>query len=236
MSRNWRLIMRAIVMDTETTGLSPQEGHRIVEIGCIEIYNLVPTGKVFHHYINPQRSMPADAQRIHGLSDEFLSNYEPFAHIAPEFYAFIGNDPLIIHNAQFDIKFLNAELQRVSLPLIDNKRVICSLIMAKRKYPGAQSSLDALCKRFSIDNTKRQLHGALLDSELLAEVYLQMMGGRQAGLDLSSDHNKPISTFNDILERSRIYREPREHKPNAQELNAHKHMLNKIKDPLWVKE
>ena len=227
--------MRAIVLDTETTGFKPEEGHRIVEVGCVEIVNYIPTGRTFHHYVNPERSMPADAQRIHGLSTEFLAKHLPFAAIATEFCEFIANDPLVIHNADFDIKFLNAEFQRLSLPAISKQRVICTYVMAKRKYPGAQSSLDALCKRFEIDNSKREKHGALVDSELLAEVYLQMMGGRQVGLDLTMINQTPVSTFNDVLERSRHYRAPRNYRLSDDERTAHQQLLTKLKDPMWVK-
>lgn len=174
--------MREIVMDTETTGLSPDEGHRIVEIGCVELFNHVPTGKVYHQYINPQRDMPTEAFEVHGLSEERLSKEPVFAEIADAFVAFIGDAKLVIHNASFDMKFLNAELKWLGKPLLDYDRAIDTLAIARRKFPGAQASLDALCRRFNIDNSARELHGALLDSEILADVYLELIGGRQPDL------------------------------------------------------
>jgi DNA polymerase-3 subunit epsilon len=178
--------MREIVLDTETTGLSPKEGDRIVEIGCVELLNRFPTGKVYHEYINPQRSMPKAAFDVHGLSEEFLADKPLFGDLAEEFLGFIEGAKLIIHNASFDIGFLNFELEKVSHSIIPWTNVIDTLQMARQKYPGAANSLDALCRRFNIDNSSRGKHGALLDSELLAEVYLELVGGHQAGLDLGS--------------------------------------------------
>lgn len=178
--------MRQIVLDTETTGLSPQEGHRLVELGCIEVMNHVPTGNVFHRYINPERDMPEGAFKVHGLSSEFLSDKPKFAEIADEFLAFIAEDELVIHNAAFDMAFLNYELKLVSRPPIATRRAIDTLTIARQRFPGAQNSLDALCKRFDIDNSGRVKHGALLDAELLAEVYLELMGGRQPTLVLDA--------------------------------------------------
>ncbi len=174
--------MREIVMDTETTGLSPDEGHRIVEIGCVELFNHVPTGKVYHQYINPQRDMPTEAFEVHGLSEERLSKEPVFADIADAFIAFIGDAKLVIHNAGFDMKFLNAELKWLGRPPLEWERAIDTLAIARRRFPGAQASLDALCRRFNIDNSARELHGALLDSEILADVYLELIGGRQPDL------------------------------------------------------
>lgn len=178
--------MRQIVLDTETTGLSPQEGHRLVELGCIEVMNHVPTGNVFHRYINPERDMPEGAFKVHGLSSEFLSDKPKFAEIADEFLDFIAEDELVIHNAAFDMAFLNYELKLVSRPPIAARRAIDTLTIARQRFPGAQNSLDALCKRFDIDNSGRVKHGALLDAELLAEVYLELMGGRQPTLVLDA--------------------------------------------------
>lgn len=178
--------MRQIVLDTETTGLSPQEGHRLVELGCIEVMNHVPTGNVFHRYINPERDMPEGAFKVHGLSSEFLRDKPKFAEIADEFLAFIAEDELVIHNAAFDMAFLNYELKLVSRPPIAARRAIDTLTIARQRFPGAQNSLDALCKRFDIDNSGRVKHGALLDAELLAEVYLELMGGRQPTLVLDA--------------------------------------------------
>lgn len=174
--------MREIVMDTETTGLSPDDGHRIVEIGCVELLNHVPTGKVYHQYINPQRDMPTEAFEVHGLSAERLSKEPVFAEIADAFITFIGDAKLVIHNAGFDMKFLNAELKWLGKPLLEWERAIDTLAIARRRFPGSQASLDALCRRFNIDNSARELHGALLDSEILAEVYLELIGGRQPDL------------------------------------------------------
>lgn len=179
--------MREIVLDTETTGISPQDGHRLVEIGCLELFNHVATGKFFHTYINPERDMPEGAFRVHGLSAEFLSDKPKFEEVADAFLEFIGDDPLVIHNASFDMGFLNAELKKTGRPALPMARAIDTLDMARRKYPGSQNNLDALCRRFNVDNSGRTKHGALLDSELLAEVYLELMGGRQPGLVLQAD-------------------------------------------------
>ncbi len=180
--------MRQIVLDTETTGLSPDDGHRLVELGCLEIFNHVPTGNAFHRYLNPERDVPEGAFRVHGLSAEFLSDKPTFATIAGEFLEFIGGDELVIHNASFDMAFLNHELKRAGLASIGFGRAVDTLAIARKKFPGAQNSLDALCKRFNIDNSGRVKHGALLDAELLAEVYLELMGGRQPGLVLDASN------------------------------------------------
>ena len=177
--------MREIVLDTETTGFDPATGDRIVEIGAIELLNHLPTGQTFHVYINPERAMPEDAFKVHGLGDEFLKDKPKFAEIAGDFVTFIGEDTrLVIHNASFDMKFLNAELTRAGFPSMPYTRAVDTLEIARRRFPGAQNTLDALCRRFRIDNSNRTLHGALLDSELLAEVYLALKGGRQPGLVL----------------------------------------------------
>lgn len=183
--------MREIVMDTETTGLSPDEGHRIVEIGCVELFNHVPTGKVYHQYINPQRDMPTEAFEVHGLSEERLSKEPVFADIADAFVTFIGDAKLVIHNASFDMKFLNAELKACGKPPLAWERAVDTLAIARRRFPGAQASLDALCRRFNIDNSARDLHGALLDSEILADVYLELIGGRQPDLVGSGQSGRP---------------------------------------------
>jgi len=176
--------MRQIILDTETTGLNPAEGDRLVEIGCIEIFNHMPTGAHFHCYFNPERPMDERAFAVHGLSDAFLSDKPRFAEKAGEFLAFIADADLVIHNASFDMAFLNWELRLAGLPIIAPQRAIDTLDMARKKFPGAQNSLDALCRRFNIDNSRRDKHGALLDASLLAEVYLELMGGRQPGLVL----------------------------------------------------
>ena len=178
--------MREIVLDTETTGFEPSEGHRIVEIGAIELLNHVPTGRTYHQYINPERAMPKEAFDVHGLGDDFLRDQPKFAQIAAAFVEFVGSDStLVIHNAAFDMKFLNAELGWAGHPVMPMDRALDTVAMARRKFPGSPASLDALCRRFGIDNSAREKHGALLDSELLAEVYLELIGGRQPDFALS---------------------------------------------------
>ncbi len=179
--------MREIVLDTETTGLDPKGGDRLIEVGCIELLNRIPTGREFHRFVNPERDVPAEAVAVHGLSTEFLLDKPLFSHIAEEFLAFIGSDVLVIHNASFDIGFLNAELGRVSSSSIAMDRVICTLQLARRRHPAGPNNLDALCKRYGIDNSKRTKHGALVDSLLLAEVYVELLGARQAALGLSAE-------------------------------------------------
>jgi DNA polymerase-3 subunit epsilon len=177
--------MREIVLDTETTGLDPDTGDRLVEIGAIELLNHMPTGRTFHAYINPQREVPLDAVNVHGLTTEFLADKPLFTAIAAEFAAFIEDARLVIHNAAFDMKFLNAELGWAGLPAVPWARAVDTLDLARRRFPGAQNTLDALCRRFGVDNSAREKHGALLDSELLAEVYLELIGGRQPDLTLT---------------------------------------------------
>ncbi len=179
--------MREIVLDTETTGLDPKTGDRIVEIGCVELLNKIQTGNNFHVYINPERKMPAEAEAVHGLGDAFLADKPVFAAIAQDFVAFLGDARLVIHNAAFDIGFINHELGRLSLPPIGFDRVVDTLLLARRKNPGGANSLDALCARYGIDTSKRTKHGALLDSELLADVYLELLGGRQASFGLATE-------------------------------------------------
>ncbi len=181
--------MREIVLDTETTGLDPADGHRIVEIGCVELIDHLPSGATFHRYLNPERAVPVESQRVHGLSDEFLADKAVFAAIADEFESFLGDAPLVIHNAIFDLKFLNAELVRVKRPLLPFARAIDTIEIAKAKFPGARYSLDELCKRFGIDLSARTKHGALLDAELTAQVYLELVGGRQTRLKLAPRDN-----------------------------------------------
>jgi DNA polymerase III subunit epsilon len=177
--------MREIVLDTETTGLDPFQGDRLVEVGCVELVNRIPSGQSFHQYFYPERSMPAEALAIHGLTDEFLKDKPLFAHVVDEFIAFVGDAPLVIHNAAFDLGFLNAELERAGRPLIARERMVDTLLLARRKHPGGANRLDDLCVRYAIDNSHRTKHGALLDAELLAEVYVELIGARQAQLILS---------------------------------------------------
>jgi len=222
--------MREIVLDTETTGLDPADGHRIVELACVELFNHVPTGRVFHRYVNPERDIPAEATEIHGLTAEMLAPHPPFAVIAEEFLAFLGADRLVIHNAEFDLRFLNAELKRLGGKTLAAE-VEDTLLLARRRYPGAPASLDALCRRFAIDLTARTKHGARLDCELLAAVYLELIGGRQPGLDLAVAAGSGGAL--DALER--VARSPRPHAPSAEELVAHAALLLKLKAPLWTR-
>ena len=179
--------MREIVLDTETTGLDPLRGDRLVEIGCVEMINCMPTGQTFHRHINPERSMPAEAFNVHGLSSEFLADKPLFAQVVDDFLEFIGDAPLVIHNASFDIGFINAELDRIKRPPIVRDRLIDTLLLARRKHPGVSNRLDDLCSRYAIDNSRRTKHGALLDAELLAEVYIDLIGARQSQLILASE-------------------------------------------------
>ncbi|WP_298725095.1 DNA polymerase III subunit epsilon [uncultured Ferrovibrio sp.] len=228
--------MREVVLDTETTGLDPQNGDRVVEIGCVELINHIPTGRHYHIYINPERPMPEEAFKVHGLSDEFLKDKPVFADIAREFCDFIGEDPLVIHNAAFDIGFLNAELARLDgFPHIAAERAVDTVRLARSKFPGAQVSLDALCKRFNIDNSARTKHGALLDAELLAEVYLELIGGRQQGLGLAG-LDLEASTIVAIQMPRGPARPPRPHQASEEELAAHAAFIAKLKDPLWLRD
>jgi DNA polymerase III subunit epsilon len=224
--------MREIVLDTETTGLDPLAGHRVVEVGCIELVNTVATGKTFHAYFNPEMIMPAGAQDIHGLSDEFLADKPLFADKVEEFLEFIGDAQLVIHNAQFDIGFLNAEFERIGKPRLVNAYVD-TVSVARRKFPGQRASLDALCERFSIDNSSRTKHGALLDSELLAEVYLELSGGRQRDLGLAPEMAARVIAGLSLAAGN--IRPARPHAPSPAELTAHVAFLAKLSDPLWLR-
>jgi DNA polymerase-3 subunit epsilon len=222
--------MREVVIDTETTGLDPQEGHRIVEIACLELIHHVPTGRKFHRYLNPEREIPADAMAVHGLDAEFLAGHPPFAAIAEELAAFIAGDRLVIHNAEFDLAFINAELARLGRgPL--TAPVVDTLAVARRRFPGAPASLDALCRRFAIDLSSRDRHGAEIDCSLLAEVYIELLGGRQPGLDFAAS-NAAADVIGAL--QSRSPRPPRPHAPSVEELAAHLAMLGAIKAPLWL--
>lgn len=222
--------MRQIVLDTETTGLDPLAGHRIVEIGCLELVNHIPTGENFHAYVNPERDVPEEVIRVHGLTRAFLHSHPVFADLADGFLDFIGDTELVIHNAAFDLAFLNAELDRASRPQLDPSRCIDTLLLARRKFPGAPASLDALCRRFGVDNSARDKHGALLDSELLAEVYLELIGGREPGLSLVVGGGEAASGAA-VVERT--FRAPRPHGPSETELAAHAALLARLKNPLW---
>jgi DNA polymerase-3 subunit epsilon len=225
--------MREVVLDTETTGLDPLAGHRVVEIGCIELVNMVATGRSLQLYLNPEMPMPAGAQEVHGLSDEFLADKPLFADKVEEFIEFLGDAQLVIHNAQFDLGFLNAELARTGRAKLTNDYVD-TVSLARRKFPGQRASLDALCDRFNIDNTKRTKHGALLDSELLAEVYLELSGGRQRDLGLAPE--MAATGLSGMLAVKRPVRPARPHVASATELAAHAEFLKKVSDPIWLKE
>jgi DNA polymerase-3 subunit epsilon len=222
--------MREIVLDTETTGLDPAT-HRIVEIGCIELINHMSSGETFQRYLNPERDMPSDAFDVHGLSNEFLADKALFADVADGFLDFIGDSPLIIHNARFDIGFINAELARVGRPGLESARAIDTVELARRKHPGAPANLDALCRRFGIDNSGREKHGALLDAELLAEVYLELIGGRQPALGLQRNEQQAVEQRRE----EPVARPPREHGPSAEELADHSAFVDSLEDPLWLR-
>lgn len=225
--------MREIVLDTETTGFEPDEGHRIIEIGCVELENHIPTGRHLQLYINPEREVPAEAIAIHGITNEFLKDKPVFLEVYTEFAEFIEGAKLVIHNAAFDIKFINHHFQEVGHPPVAWPNVIDTLGMARRKFPGAPANLDALCRRFGIDNTERTFHGALLDSELLAEVYLELIGGRQHGLGLNASRASGDGEEKGVATVNRTKREPRPHTVPADELAAHKEMLQNIQNALW---
>jgi DNA polymerase III subunit epsilon len=229
--------MREIVFDTETTGLSPHEGHRLVEIGCVEIINRCETGRVFHAYINPERSMPSEAEAVHGLSGHFLSDKPCFHAVVDDLVAFLGDCPLVAHNATFDFAFLNWELENCGRTAIAMSRMVDTLAMARTRHPGAKHSLDALCTRFGVDRSQRIKHGALLDAELLAQVYVELCGGRQIGLMLAEE---TIVVETAIIEPARILapaarsvRPPRPHAPSEAELAAHAAFIKGLTDPLW---
>lgn len=227
--------MREIVLDTETTGLDPKSGHRIVEIGCVELINHVPTGEVYHQYINPERDMPAEAERVHGLSETFLKDHPLFAEISDAFVTFVGDATLVIHNASFDMGFINAELDRVGVEAIPMYRAVDTVSMARKKFPGAQASLDALCRRFGIDLSGRELHGALLDAQLLADVYLELLGGRQHGMDLAADAEIRLAANDGDGDGASGRRTPRPHTIPPEEEARHTEFLEKLKDPIWLR-
>ena len=230
---------RQIVLDTETTGLDPKQGDRIVEIGCVEIVDLVPTGKTYQAYINPERPMGEGAAQITGLKDDFLKDFPVFSEVVHEFVDFIGIAPLVIHNAPFDVGFINAEFKRVGIKPLDPTRIIDTLDIARRKFPGQRNSLDALCTRLNVDNSNRELHGALLDSEILAEVYAELSGGKQRGLGFGGEEKggasiRAAQALASDLRPSSITRPARPHAPTEAELAAHKAFLDeRVKDALW---
>ncbi len=227
-----------IVLDTETTGMDPYDGHRLIEIGCVELHNHLPTGRTLQLYVNPERDIPADATAVHGITEEFVADKPIFSQVYSDFIDFIGDNKIIIHNAEFDMKFLNWELKNVGHAGLKWSRVIDTLAMARKKYPGSPASLDALCRRFEIDNTARTYHGALLDSELLAEVYLELIGGRQHAMsDMvdKSGRSGGASSNGHLRNKDTPRREPRPHKASDEELAAHKELLGQLDDALWLK-
>jgi DNA polymerase-3 subunit epsilon len=223
--------MREIVVDTETTGLDPLRGDRLVEIGCVEMFNHMPTGQTYHCYINPQRDMPAEAYAVHGLSSEFLADKPLFAAVAEEFLTFIGDAPLIIHNASFDVSFLNAELEKVGRTALPRERLVDTLLLARRKHPGVSNRLDDLCSRYAIDNSHRTKHGALLDAELLAEVYVDLIGARQSSLSLAAAGTARMDARADAPRRQR----PVPLAPRLTEAAraAHRAFVATLQKPLW---
>lgn len=223
------MTMREIVLDTETTGLDPAR-NRIVEIACVELANHVPTGRNFHKYLNPEMEISAEAAAVHGITNEKVAKAPLFAEIAGEFVEFIGEAKLVIHNADFDMGFINAEFERVGFPKLPKARAIDTVHLARRKFPGAPASLDALCKRFEIDNSHRTLHGALLDANLLAEVYLELIGGRQARMELGAQR----STTDVAVATARQARAPRPHAASDAELAAHAAAIAGLKAPVWT--
>jgi DNA polymerase III subunit epsilon len=234
--------MREIALDTETTGISPRDGHRIIEIGALELIHHLPTSRKLHLYINPEREIDDGAVAVHGITSDFLADKPVFAGIVDEFLAFVGDDPMVIHNASFDMGFLNAELKRLDRPVLPMAQSIDTLMMARKKFPGAQANLDALCRRFEIDNSHRDLHGALVDADLLAAVYIELLGGRQPGLSLDShdqtqaaDQGMPNSINPDPSFHldAKPMRPIRAHAPNAEELKAHAKFLEELKNPIW---
>jgi DNA polymerase-3 subunit epsilon len=225
--------MREIVLDTETTGLDPLRGDRLVEIGCVEIFNRMPTGQSFHRHINPERAMPAEAFAVHGLSGEFLADKPLFAHVVEEFLDFIADAPLVIHNASFDISFINAELDRIKRPPIPRERLVDTLLLARRKHPGVSNRLDDLCSRYAIDNSRRTKHGALLDAELLAEVYIDLIGARQSQLVLAAESRDiRISGHGEAPRRQREI--PLAPRVTEEDIAAHRAFVATLGDkPIW---
>lgn len=226
--------MREIIFDTETTGLDPKGGDRLVEIGCIEMVNRVPTGSTFHAYFNPDRDMPAAAEAVHGLSSAFLADKPRFHERVAEFLEFIGEETMLVaHNAGFDFGFVNAELEICGLPPLSRERMVDTVALARVRHPGAKLSLDALCTRYGIDRSHRTRHGALLDAELLAQVYVELTGGRQIGLELAVEASESLVVTVESRTRARTARAPRAHGPSEAELAAHAAFLETVREPLW---
>lgn len=228
-------MVREIVFDTETTGFDPSKGERLVEIGAVELINHIPTGVTFHRYINPEREVPEEAYRIHGLSYDFLKDYPKFEGVADEWLDFIGDSILVAHNASFDINFLNYQLREINRPELTRDRVVDTLEIARMLFPGSRVSLDALCKRFDVDNTERTLHGALLDSQLLAHVYLELLGGREPSLLLDKEKDTKKLDRGSEKAEIRAVREPRIFEISEEEIKTHDNFIeNKIKKAIWL--
>lgn len=225
--------MREIIFDTETTGLDPQSGDRLVEIGCVEMVNRVATGRTYHAYFNPERDMPAQAEAVHGLSAAFLSDKPLFVEKVEEILEFMGDSPLVAHNAGFDMGFLNMELARCGIDILPRERMVDTVAIARVRHPGAKNSLDALCTRYGIDRSHRTKHGALLDAELLAQVYVELTGGRQIGLELAAQQQDSLVAAVVTVQRERIFRPARPHAASAEELAAHAEFMAKIPSALW---
>ena len=231
--------MREIVFDTETTGLSPQNGDRIVEIGCVELFNRVETGRTFHSYFNPGRPMPTEAEAVHGLGDRFLSDKPPFDEVCETLLDFIGDSPLVAHNAAFDFGFINHELGSCGRPGVCTSRMVCTLTLARQRFPGAKHSLDALCTRFGVDRSLRIKHGALIDAQLLAQVYVELTGGRQIGLGLVAELIEPDPGDSGHRPDAgaplivATVRPPRPHAPSEEELARHAAFVATISNPIW---
>ncbi len=227
--------MREVVLDTETTGLDVHSGHKIIEIGALEIINLVPSERTLHLYINPERDIDEEAIKIHGITKEFISNKPTFKQVAQEFLDFIKNDQLVIHNASFDLAFLNSELRQSGFQIISEDKVVDTLKIARKKFPGAHASLDALCRRFQIDNSHREFHGALIDADLLASVYVELRGGLQPDLQFNEVAIEGKENTKDFQSSfvNRKHRPIRHHEPTKDELKNHSQFLNLITDPIW---
>jgi DNA polymerase-3 subunit epsilon len=233
-------VVREIVFDTETTGLNPAGGDRLVEIGCVEMFNRCETGRHYHAYFNPERPMPSEAEAVHGLSSIFLSDKPRFADKAEELIDFLGDCPLVAHNASFDFGFLNHELERCGRPMVCTSRMVDTLVLARTRHPGAKHSLDALCTRFGVDRSMRIKHGALLDAQLLAQVYVELTGGRQIGLGLVAELIDPEEDRTPVMTAAEsalvvTVRPPRPHAPSDEELARHAAFLAAIKDPIWAR-
>jgi DNA polymerase-3 subunit epsilon len=229
--------VREIVFDTETTGLNPETGDKLVEIGAVELINHVPTGKTYHQYINPEREVPEEVVKVHGLTTEYLKDFPPFAEVAQDFIDFVGDDGVLVaHNASFDIKFVNYELKHLGYAGYEWDRVIDTLEIAKSKFPGQRNNLDALCRRFNIDNSARTVHGALLDAQLLSEVYLELLGGAEPTMDLATQ-KKEEKTPVIIHEVKRVYHEPRHFSFTEEDASTHRNFLEtSIKNPIWLSD